>query len=374
MQKSLFSLFLILAATLSMLGCGSSSSNSELRSIDEYVNVIKMYLDQRYHFKNEEALASGIYLNYSGGLSENLFEENISSKSALHNSIKKSFSDLIRNKILTNSQVDIIANKISDVYEMTNYTITSLGETKKFKENDDEYHAVHVTLKYPDIKKIIDQVTNNVKEEYNITTKGSLSENLSSPFYGIDKIDKKQFGESILNNYIKFSDKENISFKDIEYTVYIKKDKERNAYFIANNKIEGNKSIVDFLTRFTKSLIAQLYIKRLVWMIVSTLLLWSFYYLQMAIALDLAAKLNLGFAGTLGVFALSSLGMLLPSSPGAIGVYEAVAVTALTAYNVPRDQALAITLFVHMAQFIPVTVVGGLIFLAFPDASKDNKI
>ena len=250
MQKSLFSLFLILAATLSMLGCGSSSSNSELRSIDEYVNVIKMYLDQRYHFKNEEALASGIYLNYSGGLSENLFEENISSKSALHNSIKKSFSDLIRNKILTNSQVDIIANKISDVYEMTNYTITSLGETKKFKENDDEYHAVHVTLKYPDIKKIIDQVTNNVKEEYNITTEGSLSEGLSSPFYGIDKINKKQFGESILNNYIKFSDKENISFKDIEYTVYIKKDKERNAYFIANNKIEGNKSIVDFLTRF----------------------------------------------------------------------------------------------------------------------------
>ena len=96
--------------------------------------------------------------------------------------------------------------------------------------------------------------------------------------------------------------------------------------------------------------------------------------MQMAIALDFAAKLNLGFAGTLGVFALSSLGMLLPSSPGAIGVYEAVAVTALTAYNVPRDQALAITLFVHMAQFIPVTVVGGLIFLAFPDASKDNKI
>ena len=145
-------------------------------------------------------------------------------------------------------------------------------------------------------------------------------------------------------------------------------------YLNIYNKLHLPLKLADFLTRFTKSLIAQLYIRRLIWMIFSTLLLWSFYYLQMAIALDLAAKLNLGFAGTLGVFALSSLGMLLPSSPGAIGVYEAVAVTALTAYNVPRDQALAITLFVHMAQFIPVTVVGGLIFLAFPDASKDNKI
>lgn len=140
------------------------------------------------------------------------------------------------------------------------------------------------------------------------------------------------------------------------------------------NKLHLPLKLADFLTRFTKSLISQLYIKRLIWMTFSTFLLWSFYYLQTAIALDFAAKLNLGFAGTLGVFALSSLGMLLPSSPGAIGVYEAVAVTALTAYNVPREQALAITLFIHMAQFIPVTLAGGLIFLAFPDAHKDNKI
>lgn len=130
--------------------------------------------------------------------------------------------------------------------------------------------------------------------------------------------------------------------------------------------------LADFLTKFTSSLIDQMYIKRLIWMAFSTAIIWSLYALQMAIALNMAAGLNLNFSETLGIFALSSLGMLLPSSPGAIGVYEAVAVTALTAYNVPREQALAVTLFAHMAQFIPVTIVGSLIFLAFPE-NKNNK-
>lgn len=128
------------------------------------------------------------------------------------------------------------------------------------------------------------------------------------------------------------------------------------------SKLHLPSKLADFLTRFTKSLTDQIYIKRLIWMSFSTAVLWSFYALQMAIALNGAAGLNLSFSETLGIFALSSLGMLLPSSPGALGVYEAVAVTALTAYNVPREQALAVTLFAHMAQFIPVTIVGILIF------------
>lgn len=150
--------------------------------------------------------------------------------------------------------------------------------------------------------------------------------------------------------------------------IFHKKPELMNIY----NKLHLPAKISEFLTRFTKSLTDQIYIKRLIWMFFSSFVLWSFYYLQMAIALNGAARLNLNFTETLGIFALSSLGMLLPSSPGALGVYEAVAVTALVAYNVPREQALAVTLFAHMAQFIPVTVVGGLIFMAFPD--KDKKI
>ena len=124
--------------------------------------------------------------------------------------------------------------------------------------------------------------------------------------------------------------------------------------------------ITDFLTRFTMSLVEQMSPRRLAWTAASTAVLWSLYALGSWITLNMIAKLGLDMSGVIGVFALSSLGMLLPSSPGALGVYEAVMVTALCAYGAPRDQALAITLFSHMAQFIPVTLVGGLIFLAFP--------
>ena len=79
--------------------------------------------------------------------------------------------------------------------------------------------------------------------------------------------------------------------------------------------------------------------------------------------------IDLPAAGALpqsAIHALSSLGMLLPSSPGAIGVYEAVTVAVLRAHDMPHDQALAAALFAHMAQFIPVTLSGGLVILFFP--------
>ena len=121
--------------------------------------------------------------------------------------------------------------------------------------------------------------------------------------------------------------------------------------------------MTDFLTRFTLSLVGQMSPRRLAWMTASSLVLWAFYALQTGVCLNMAAGLGFSLPETVAVFALSSLGMLLPSSPGAIGVYEAVMLTVLTAYNVPRDQALGVALFAHMAQFIPVTLVGGLVFL-----------
>ena len=109
---------------------------------------------------------------------------------------------------------------------------------------------------------------------------------------------------------------------------------------------------------------------RILWMLCSSAVVWALYALQVGIVLNGAAELGLRWTDALGVFALSSLGMLLPSSPGALGVYEAVAVTALTFYGVPRDQALAAALADHMVQFIPVTAAGGLVLLLCPSRGK----
>jgi uncharacterized protein (TIRG00374 family) len=86
----------------------------------------------------------------------------------------------------------------------------------------------------------------------------------------------------------------------------------------------------------------------------------------MYLCLNAVAGLGLGWEGVLSIFAVSGLSMLLPSSPGAIGIYEAFTVTLLKRYGIEPDAALAIALVSHMIQFIPVTLVGGIIFAAFP--------
>lgn len=110
----------------------------------------------------------------------------------------------------------------------------------------------------------------------------------------------------------------------------------------------------------------------LVRLTVTSLVIWSCYGVQMYLGVNFVAGLGLPWNVVLSVFAVSGLSMLLPSSPGAIGVYEAFTVTVLKRYGVEADQALAVALFAHMAQFIPVTLVGGLIFMAFPENAKEN--
>ena len=59
---------------------------------------------------------------------------------------------------------------------------------------------------------------------------------------------------------------------------------------------------------------------------------------------------------------ISSLRMAMPSSPGALGVFEAAVVFSLGLFGVDRAQALTAGLVLHMVQYIPVTVAGLIIF------------
>ena len=47
------------------------------------------------------------------------------------------------------------------------------------------------------------------------------------------------------------------------------------------------------------------------------------------------------------------LSMILPSPPGAIGVFEGAALIALKAYGVPHPQALPYALVLHAVNFVP---------------------
>ena len=58
------------------------------------------------------------------------------------------------------------------------------------------------------------------------------------------------------------------------------------------------------------------------------------------------------------VLVVVSISILVPSSPGFVGVYHAGAVWSLTRYGVGREDALSCALVLHAAQYIVVTLMG----------------
>ena len=72
--------------------------------------------------------------------------------------------------------------------------------------------------------------------------------------------------------------------------------------------------------------------------------------------------LGLGFAAAILVVIATNLAMILPSSPSAIGVFEAACLVALRPYGVPDADALSFALVLHALNFIPF-IVAGLVVL-----------
>lgn len=99
-----------------------------------------------------------------------------------------------------------------------------------------------------------------------------------------------------------------------------------------------------------------------------TIVTWTFYALHVYLVVVWIAEIDLGVLEVLTVFLGVSIGMVVPVSPGALGIYEAIFVLVLGWYGVPPEKALAAGLTAHMLQYLPTTVVGAVV-LARADVS-----
>lgn len=61
------------------------------------------------------------------------------------------------------------------------------------------------------------------------------------------------------------------------------------------------------------------------------------------------------------MLAIVNLGILLPSAPGYVGVFQACGILAFQILGLPREQGLAASLLIHICQFLPITVIGLLL-------------
>ena len=104
-----------------------------------------------------------------------------------------------------------------------------------------------------------------------------------------------------------------------------------------------------------------------------TILSWiamslSFWFVTLAFDLGVSP-----LAGVL-VAVATGLSMILPSSPAALGVFEAAAVAAVTAYGVGRPQALSYALLLHALNFFPYLVAGALVIrLRVPELGRAER-
>ncbi len=72
---------------------------------------------------------------------------------------------------------------------------------------------------------------------------------------------------------------------------------------------------------------------------------------------------SLPFHAYFFIVAVSSMGMVIPSSPGNIGVYHAIAMGAIMLFMVNKDTALAIAILANIFDLIPSIILGTLVLL-----------
>lgn len=119
--------------------------------------------------------------------------------------------------------------------------------------------------------------------------------------------------------------------------------------------------IQDIVVRFSRGLAFMTDQKAVFWVAVHTMLVWivmglSNYFVFLAFGFDLH------IAASFVLLVIVSISILIPSSPGFVGVYHAGVALTLKLYGVPTEQAGAFALVLHAAQYIPVTAMG-FIFL-----------
>ena len=97
--------------------------------------------------------------------------------------------------------------------------------------------------------------------------------------------------------------------------------------------------------------------KILSWVMLQTIVIWIFmglsnYFVFVAFGFDLP------LSASYVLLVVVSVSILVPSSPGFVGVYHFGTVWTLSQYGIAQEQALSFALVLHAAQYIPVTAMG----------------
>jgi uncharacterized membrane protein YbhN (UPF0104 family) len=89
---------------------------------------------------------------------------------------------------------------------------------------------------------------------------------------------------------------------------------------------------------------------------------WALWSLG-ALSVARAVGIDLDVLDVVFVAAIVNLGVAVPSSPGFVGTYQWLGIESLAVIGVDRENALAFSILLHAAWFVPTTLIGGLLLV-----------
>ncbi len=115
------------------------------------------------------------------------------------------------------------------------------------------------------------------------------------------------------------------------------------------------------LTSFREGLHLLVGLKQLAVLLGLSLLIWSLGALALSLTLA-SLRLSVPVYGLFFATAIVNLGLVIPSSPGYIGTYQWLVMSALGVFGIPHSRALTCSIVLHALWYIPLTIVGLVCF------------
>ncbi len=95
-----------------------------------------------------------------------------------------------------------------------------------------------------------------------------------------------------------------------------------------------------------------------------TVLIWLLEGIVFVLGMKAIGLTNSTFLMGIIALCIVNFGILVPSSPGYIGIFQAAIIIALSAFGISKTHSLATAIIIHSCQFIPITILGTVIIIS----------
>lgn len=133
--------------------------------------------------------------------------------------------------------------------------------------------------------------------------------------------------------------------------------------------------LLKFTVSFEKGVVPLEDRKSYVMVFIHSILIWILYAMTYAIgfyAFDFVAIYDLPLDASLVVMVITTIAVIVPSSPGYVGTYHYLCMLSLSLFAIPESPALAYAIVIHAITMIPVALVG--VGYALKEGVKISKI